>query len=85
MDDCFFCRIIAGKIPAKLVYEDESVLAFEDIHPQAPTHVLVVPRKHLHSLLESSRRMRRFSATSRLWPAAGARAWTRYQRLSNRD
>ncbi len=53
MDDCLFCRIIEGKIPSKIVFQDEHVLAFEDIHPQAPTHVLVVPRKHLHSLLES--------------------------------
>jgi histidine triad (HIT) family protein len=52
MAQCIFCRIVQGKAPAKIVYEDESVLAFEDIHPQAPVHLLVVPRKHLASLTE---------------------------------
>jgi histidine triad (HIT) family protein len=52
MDQCIFCRIVQGKAPAKIVYKDESVLAFEDIHPQAPIHLLVVPRKHLPSLTE---------------------------------
>jgi histidine triad (HIT) family protein len=50
--NCIFCRIIAGEIPAKLVYEDETVVAFRDIHPQAPVHVLVVPREHVASLTE---------------------------------
>ena len=44
---CLFCRIIAGEIPAKTVYEDEDLVAFEDIHPQAPMHVLIVPRAHV--------------------------------------
>jgi histidine triad (HIT) family protein len=48
--DCLFCRIIDGKIPAKKVYEDEHVFAFEDIKPKAPTHVLVVPKKHFAGL-----------------------------------
>lgn len=48
--DCLFCRIIDGKIPAKKVYEDEHVFAFEDIKPKAPTHVLVVPKKHFSGL-----------------------------------
>ena len=52
MDDCLFCKIAARQTPAKLVYEDETVVAFEDIHPQSPVHVLVVPRKHLPSLRE---------------------------------
>jgi histidine triad (HIT) family protein len=47
MTDCLFCKIIAGSIPAKKVYEDEKVFAFEDIKPGAPTHVLIVPRKHI--------------------------------------
>jgi histidine triad (HIT) family protein len=51
--DCLFCRIIRGERPAKRVYEDEHVFAFEDIHPQAPTHVLVVPKKHLAGLKEA--------------------------------
>jgi histidine triad (HIT) family protein len=47
MTDCLFCKIIAGKIPAKKVYEDEKAFAFEDINPQAPTHVLIIPKKHI--------------------------------------
>jgi len=48
--DCLFCRIVAGEIPAARVYEDERLLAFSDIHPQAPMHVLVIPRKHIATL-----------------------------------
>lgn len=48
--NCLFCRIAAGEIPAKKVYEDADVIAFHDINPQAPTHVLVIPRKHIASL-----------------------------------
>ena len=47
--DCIFCKIIAGDIPSAKVYEDESVYAFRDIQPQAPVHVLVVPKKHVAS------------------------------------
>jgi histidine triad (HIT) family protein len=47
MTDCLFCKIIDGKIPSKKVYEDEKTFAFEDIKPQAPTHVLVIPKKHI--------------------------------------
>jgi histidine triad (HIT) family protein len=47
---CLFCRIASGEISAKKVYEDGDVVAFEDINPQAPTHVLIVPRKHIPSL-----------------------------------
>ena len=47
MTDCLFCKIIAGKIPSKKVYEDEKAFAFEDIKPQAPTHVLIIPKKHI--------------------------------------
>ena len=46
-DDCLFCKIVAGTIPAKKVFEDDSLVAFDDIHPAAPTHVLIVPRKHI--------------------------------------
>ena len=49
-DRCLFCRIASGEIPAKKVYEDKDVFAFHDINPQAPTHVLVIPRKHIASL-----------------------------------
>ena len=51
--NCLFCKIIAGQIPAKKVYEDDRVLAFEDIDPQAPTHVLVIPKEHLRGLNEA--------------------------------
>ncbi len=54
MENCLFCRIIARQAPAKLVYEDETVVAFEDIHPQGPVHLLVVPRKHLVSLADAA-------------------------------
>ena len=47
MSDCIFCRIAAHELPATLLYEDKDTLAFEDLHPQAPTHVLVIPRKHI--------------------------------------
>ena len=53
MPDCLFCNIIAGKVPAKKVYEDDRTFAFEDINPQAPTHVLIVPRKHIIGLKEA--------------------------------
>lgn len=46
MADCLFCRIARQEIPAKIVYEDPQVVAFEDINPQAPSHILVIPRKH---------------------------------------
>ncbi|HKQ62675.1 MAG TPA: histidine triad nucleotide-binding protein [Candidatus Polarisedimenticolaceae bacterium] len=50
MSDCLFCKIVAGTIPSKTVYEDDAIVAFHDIHPQAPIHVVLVPRKHLASL-----------------------------------
>lgn len=52
MNDCLFCKIIAGDIPSAKVYEDEKVFAFRDINPQAPVHVLVVPKKHMANILE---------------------------------
>lgn len=48
--DCLFCEIIAGNIPSKKVYEDERILAFHDINPEAPVHVLVIPKKHIPSM-----------------------------------
>lgn len=50
---CLFCRIAAGEIPSRTVYEDDEVLAFHDIHPAAPVHLLMIPKNHLDSLLES--------------------------------
>jgi len=52
MDDCLFCKIVAGEIDSDLIYEDEQVIAFKDIKPQAPTHILIVPRKHISTLLD---------------------------------
>ena len=53
MPDCLFCRILSGEIPSKKVYEDDRAYAFEDINPQAPTHILIVPKKHLPGLKEA--------------------------------
>lgn len=50
MSDCLFCRIVAKTIPAKVVYEDDQTLAFDDIHPQAPVHTLVIPKRHVASI-----------------------------------
>lgn len=55
MCDCLFCKIIAGDIPSQKVYEDENVFAFKDINPQAPVHVLLVPKKHVENVLEAAR------------------------------
>jgi len=52
MSDCVFCRIAAGEIPAQIVHQDQDVVAFSDLNPQAPLHVLVVPRRHLATLNE---------------------------------
>jgi histidine triad (HIT) family protein len=54
--DCLFCKIADKKIPSKIVYEDADVFAFEDISPQAPTHILICPRKHFTSLHEATDR-----------------------------
>ena len=52
-DSCIFCRISAGEIPSKKVYEDEDMLAFHDIHPAAPIHFLIIPKKHLVNLYDA--------------------------------
>ncbi|NPB04422.1 MAG: histidine triad nucleotide-binding protein [Thermotogae bacterium] len=49
---CVFCRIVKGELPAKVVYEDDKVMAFHDINPQAPIHVLLIPKKHVENLFE---------------------------------
>jgi histidine triad (HIT) family protein len=54
MEDCLFCRIVSGGIPAKKAYEDDQALAFYDIDPKAPVHVLIVPKKHLDSIAAAS-------------------------------
>ena len=50
MADCLFCRIVAGEIPANIVFQDDTVVAFKDMTPQAPMHVLVIPRRHISSV-----------------------------------
>ena len=50
MQDCIFCKIIEGKIPAKILYQDEQVIAFPDVNPKAPEHVLIIPRRHIATL-----------------------------------
>lgn len=54
MSDCLFCKIISGEVPSEKVYEDDQVTAFRDINPVAPTHILVIPNKHIASINELS-------------------------------
>ncbi|MBN2147865.1 MAG: histidine triad nucleotide-binding protein [Anaerolineales bacterium] len=54
MTDCAFCKIIAGQQPGKIVYQDESITAFQDIHPAAPVHILIVPNQHIGSVNEAT-------------------------------
>jgi histidine triad (HIT) family protein len=55
-NNCLFCRIVAGEIPTEVIYRDERSLAFHDINPQAPVHVLIIPREHIESLDEASQK-----------------------------
>ena len=52
MDNCLFCKIAEGQIPSKIVYQDEDVVAFEDINPQAPHHILLIPQRHIASIAD---------------------------------
>ena len=52
MSDCLFCKIISGEIPADIVYQDDKMIAFKDIQPQAPVHVLVVPKEHIPTIMD---------------------------------
>ncbi len=54
MEQCIFCRIVERSLPARIVFEDDEIVAFEDAHPQAPVHTLIVPRKHLASLKDAT-------------------------------
>ncbi len=56
MNDCIFCKIVAGEIPCRKVYEDDDVLAFHDIHPVAPVHFMIIPKEHIASLAEANSR-----------------------------
>lgn len=53
MSECVFCKIVRGELPSRTVYEDDEVVAFHDVRPQAPTHVLVVPKRHVASIREA--------------------------------
>ena len=65
-DDCLFCKIINGDIPSEKVYEDEYVLAFRDINPAAPVHILVIPKKHIDSLVQLENEDKEYSYNSLL-------------------
>ncbi|HYF93726.1 MAG TPA: histidine triad nucleotide-binding protein [Symbiobacteriaceae bacterium] len=86
-NDCVFCKIVAGQIPANKVYEDDQVLAFHDIQPQAPVHVLVIPKKHLASVNDlhaddSAMLGRVFAAVQHVAKAVGI-AETGYRTVTN--
>lgn len=51
--DCIFCKIACGEVKSRIVYEDDKTLAFEDLNPQAPTHILIIPKNHIESILEA--------------------------------
>ena len=85
MKDCLFCRIIRRELPSSIEYEDDDVLAFQDIHPAAPVHVLIIPKKHLervsHMKTEEVPLMGRvLDAARRL---AQARGWQDYRLVFN--
>ena len=52
--DCIFCQIVAGKVPSEILYQDEEVIAFRDINPQSPTHLIIIPQRHIPSLAHLS-------------------------------
>jgi len=52
--DCIFCQIVAGKVPSEIIYRDEEVIAFRDINPQAPTHLIIIPKRHIPALTHLS-------------------------------
>ena len=54
MKDCIFCKIVAGEVPSEKILENEDLIVFKDIHPSAPTHLLIVPKKHIKDLSEAS-------------------------------
>ncbi len=84
-NNCLFCKIIAGEIPAEIVFRNESVVAFNDISPQAPTHVLIVPTLHVENAAELAKRSP--TITAAILSAAGeiatARGLTGYRSIFN--
>jgi len=65
MDGCIFCRIVSGQIPSSRVYETDQVLAFDDIHPMAPVHVIVIPKNHIPTLMDLTAGMHECDALMR--------------------
>lgn len=87
MDDCLFCKIADGRIPSDRVYEDDEVVAFRDIDPQAPVHVLVIPRRHIESadaltVEDAATVMAMFAAAQRVARALGV-AESGYRLVTN--
>lgn len=87
MDDCLFCKIADGRIPSDRVYEDDEVVAFRDIDPQAPVHVLVIPRRHIESAdalaaADAATVMAMFAAAQRVARALGV-AESGYRLVTN--
>ena len=87
MDDCIFCRIARGEIPSDIVLEDADFVAFRDIHPKAPQHVLVIPREHIVSLNDLAElpgtRATRCCASSCGWPSICGVKESGYRVLTN--
>jgi histidine triad (HIT) family protein len=69
MGECLFCRIVSGEVPSDRVYEDDEILAFKDINPQAPIHVLLIPKKHMPTVLDMGEEDMRL--VGRLFKVAG--------------
>jgi galactose-1-phosphate uridylyltransferase len=67
VDTCLFCKIANRELPGKIVYEDDQSVAFEDINPKAPVHILIIPRRHLVTLLDETEVMTGCSGTSSWW------------------
>ena len=87
MQECIFCKIVAGEAPAKMLYQDELVTAFRDIHPAAPTHILIVPNRHLTSVnqaeLEDEAALGRMFTTARRLAEQEGVAETGYRLIIN--
>ena len=82
MDDCVFCKIIKGEIPSEKVYEDEDVIAFKDINPVTPIHILVIPKKHIATLLDVTEEDSHL--ISKIFVAINSKTnWNRRKRIQN--
>ncbi|MFO7568513.1 MAG: histidine triad nucleotide-binding protein [Smithellaceae bacterium] len=68
MTDCIFCKIVQGEIPCSKVYEDDAIFAFDDIHPMAPVHVVIIPKRHVATLMDVDTKL--LDLASRLFAAA---------------